>query len=152
MNTNEPVTELPGRRWVEVAVVVGCLLLLAGVLLPAVHNARQAARRTQSKNNLKQPGLAIYNYHDVNSVLPPGGDVLADGTAKHGWYTRLVPYLAASTFTQRSISNVPGTQRSSRAAIDQGPAEKQLSSSECGARFQRARHDGIVPHLFLSQS
>ena len=107
MSTNEPVRELPGRRWVEVAVVVGSLLLLAGVLLPALLNARQGARMTQSQNNLKQLGLAMHNYHDVYSVLPPGGDVLADGSAKHGWYTRLVPYLAASDLYSRIDFNLP---------------------------------------------
>ena len=98
MSKNGPIPfrALPGRRWVEVAVVVGCLLLLAGVLLPAVYNARQAAKMTQSKNNLRQVGVAMHNYHDVSSVFPLGGDVLANGTAKHGWYTRLVPYLEAS--------------------------------------------------------
>lgn len=107
MSTNEPVRELPGRRWVEVAVVVGCLLLLAGVLLPGLQNARQAARRTQSKNNLKLLGLAMHNYHDVYSVLPLGGDVRTDGSAMHGWYTRLVPYLAASDLYSRIDFNLP---------------------------------------------
>ncbi len=96
MTTNESPRELPGRQWVAIAIVVGCVLVLVGLLLPAVHNARQAARQTQSKNNLKQLGLAIHNYHDVFDQLPLGGDVQADGTAKHGWFTRLTPYLAAS--------------------------------------------------------
>jgi len=107
MSANGSVRELPGRHWVQVAVVVGCLLLLAGVLLPAVLNARQAARMTQSKNNLRQLGLAMHNYHDVSSVFPLGGDVLANGTAKHGWYTRLVPYLAASDLYTRIDFNIP---------------------------------------------
>jgi hypothetical protein len=96
MTTNESSRELPGRQWVAIAVVVGCLLVLTGLLLPAVHIARQAARRTQSKNNLKQLGLAIHNNHNVFDQLPLGGDIEADGTAKHGWFTRLMPYLAAS--------------------------------------------------------
>lgn len=107
MTTNESPRELPGRHWVAIAVVVGCILVLTGLLLPAVHNARQAARRTQSKNNLKQLGLGIHNYHDVFDQLPLGGDVQADGTAKHGWYTRLIPYLAASDLYSRINMNLP---------------------------------------------
>ncbi len=106
MSTKGRLSGLPGRRWAEVAVVVGCLLLLAGVLLPAVLTARQAARMTQSKNNLRQLGLAMLNYHDVSSVFPLGGDVLANGTAKHGWYTRLVPYLEASDLYTRINFNL----------------------------------------------
>ncbi len=106
MNTTSPARELPGRHWISIAVVVGCVLVLAAILLPAVHQARQAARRTQSKNNLKQLGLAVHNYHDVFSQLPLGGDVQADGTAKHGWYTRLIPYLAASNLYFRINMNL----------------------------------------------
>ena len=107
MSTNEPVRELPGRQWVSIAVVVGTIMVLAAVVLPAVHNARQAARKTQSRNNLKQIALAALNYHDVYSLFPIGGDVLADGTAKHGWYTRLIPYLEASDLYSRINMNIP---------------------------------------------
>ena len=107
MTTNESPRELPGRQWVAIAVVVGCMLVLAGLLLPAVHNARQAARRTQSKNNLKQLGLGLFNYHDTNSVLPIGGDIQADGTAKHGWYTRLITYLEATDLYSRINFDLP---------------------------------------------
>jgi hypothetical protein len=107
MTTNESPRELPGRQWVAIAVVVGCIVVLAGLLLPAIHNARQAARRTQSKNNLKQLGLGLFNYHDTNLVLPIGGDIQADGTAKHGWYTRLIPYLEATDLYSRINFNLP---------------------------------------------
>ncbi|MDA1231452.1 MAG: DUF1559 domain-containing protein, partial [Planctomycetota bacterium] len=67
---------------------------------------RQAARKTQSKNNLKQLGLAFHNYHDVYSLMPLGADVQADGTAKHGWYTRLIPYVEASDLYTRINLNI----------------------------------------------
>ena len=107
MNTTQSARELPGRHWVSIAVVVGCVLVLVAILLPAVHNARQAARRTQSKNALKQLGLAIHNYHDVHSMLPLGGDIDAIGIVKHGWCTRLVPYLEASDLYSRINMNLP---------------------------------------------
>ena len=107
MNTTQPARELPGRHWVSIAVVVGCILVLVAILLPAVHNARQAARRTQSKNTLKQFGLAIHNYHDVYFMLPLGADVLPEGTAKHGWCTRLIPFMEATDLYHRINMNLP---------------------------------------------
>ena len=84
------------RRWVTVAVVASCILVLAALVVPSIQKARTAAWRTQSKNNLKQLGLAFHNYHDVFDQLPIGADIDVDDTAKHGWTIRLVPYLEAS--------------------------------------------------------
>ena len=75
---------------VELLVVITIIGILISLLLPAVQSAREAARRVQCTNNLKQIGLAMHNYATAwGERFPPG----SNGTGKHGLFVAILPYL-----------------------------------------------------------
>lgn len=76
------------------------------MLLPWMEQGRQSARRMQSANNLKQLALAFANYEAAFRRFPIGADEDASG-AKHGWYTRLMPYIEASSLYNRVNFDLP---------------------------------------------
>src|SRR5688572_5215649 len=92
-----------GFTLIELLVVIAIIAVLISLLLPAVQQAREAARQAQCRNNLKQMGLAFHNYHDAHQTFPPAyladyGNPAADPTTLDGppgyaWGMLLLPYL-----------------------------------------------------------
>ena len=115
-----------GFTLIELLVVIAIIAILIALLLPAVQQAREAARRTQCKNNIKQIGLAFHNYHDVHRTFPPLFVIPTDprtsanyaaalnGTGAQapganpawGWGAYLLPYIdQAPLYNQADIGN-----------------------------------------------
>ena len=82
-----------GFTLVELLVVIAIIGILVALLLPAVQAAREAARRTQCINHMKQLGLAVHNYHDANRQLPPCR--IADGQAT--WLMLILDFMEESS-------------------------------------------------------
>ncbi len=98
-----------GLTRIELAIVVGVLALLFAFLLPAVQQSREAARRTQCKNQLKQLGLALHNYHDTFNLFSPGYVMSVDGVYHGwGWEFMIIPFMDASPISAEMSAVIPG--------------------------------------------
>jgi len=86
----------PGFTLVELLVVIAIIGILVALVLPAVQAAREAARRTQCVNNLKQIGLALQNYHDTHGTFPPGRWGGMSGKV-YGTHSLILPFMEQQT-------------------------------------------------------
>jgi prepilin-type N-terminal cleavage/methylation domain-containing protein/prepilin-type processing-associated H-X9-DG protein len=94
-----------GFTLVELLVVIAIIGILVALLLPAIQAAREAARRTQCSNNLKNIALACLNYESAKGELPPGS-TNADGASESGlaWTVLILPYVEESTVSEQAIA------------------------------------------------
>jgi prepilin-type N-terminal cleavage/methylation domain-containing protein len=98
MPVRSPSPRRPGFTLIELLVVIAIIAILIALLVPAVQKVRAAAARTQCTNNLKQIGLALHGYHDVNKTFPPGMarfDHTDDGGPYNAtfWSYFILPYI-----------------------------------------------------------
>lgn len=134
---------------VELLVVIAIIGVLVGLLLPAVQAAREAARRMQCSNKLKQIGLAIHNYHDTFRQLPPSRNSFTNGEGKstlNGLLPLLLPFAEGSNVEDLYDYNLGYDHQKNQPAINSrismflcpsSPGnEQQVTLSEVSATSQ----------------
>ena len=85
-----------GLTIIELLITLSVIAICITLMLPAIQRSRNQARANQCKNNLKQLGLALHNYHAVHSTLPPGWvshTPLANSPSAYGWQARILPFI-----------------------------------------------------------
>ncbi len=99
---SRPQRQRSGFTLVELLVVIAIIGILVGLLLPAVQAAREAARRMQCTNHLRQLGLAVHNYESANRRLPSGWIASnVHGEPGWGWAAALLPYMEGNNLHQQ---------------------------------------------------
>ena len=116
-----------GFTLIELLVVIAIIAILVSLLLPAVQQAREAARQSQSRNNLKQIGLALHNYHDNFRVFPAAyladtrhpnrNPVTYDGPNGFAWGAMLLPYLDQAPLYGQLRTDLPCWHASNAALV-----------------------------------
>jgi prepilin-type N-terminal cleavage/methylation domain-containing protein/prepilin-type processing-associated H-X9-DG protein len=146
-----------GFTLIELLVVIAIIGVLVSLLLPAVQSAREAARRSQCTNNLKQFGLALHNYHDTEGCLPHSRGLSTPApnippTATFSGFARLLPYLEQrqvfDTINFLLLPNAPEntTTQAVSVAVLLCPSEPQTTvpAGEAGVNYRFNEGSGIL--------
>ena len=146
-----------GFTLVELLVVIAIIGILIALLLPAVQAAREAARRSQCTNNLKQIGVALHNYHDTFKIFPPSY-VNSSGTnleVRWGWGLLILPFMEQQPLSDLIDANKwgggggyavhdPSATNGLRTPLDcyQCPSDPEWPGNDLNPTFSRGNNSG----------
>ncbi len=140
-------TEKPSFRGVtvlELLVVVSSVTLLASILFPAVHAARESTRNLECTNNLRQIGLALHKYHETFESLPAGWKCEPSRRTAYGWASRILtevaePSLAAQIELAKPLDEIPSSVRATTPVVYVCPSD--LGEPDFPLYAEIGRHD-----------
>lgn len=127
-----------GFTLVELLVVIAIIGILIGMLLPAVQQVREAARRTQCANNQRQLALAIHNYESAHGELPYGGIGVIEGT----WMVEIMPFIEQRALADQFDASVPYWYPVNSQVVRGG-----IPSYQCPSDKRREIEDRFGPSL-----
>jgi prepilin-type processing-associated H-X9-DG protein len=134
IDVNNPKKRLRGQGFAITGIVLGGMSVLVipvmlALLLPAVQAAREAARRAQCTNNLKQISLAIHNFESANGKFPPAAKCDANGKPLLSWRVLILPYMDSSGLYEQFHLDEPWDSPHNKPLSDQIPNAYQCPSS-----------------------
>ena len=139
-----------GFTLVELLIVIAIIGLLVMLLLPAVNSTREAARRTQCTNNLRQIGIGVLNYESASQHLPPGQfRRVADGD-RWAWTVLVLPFLEERSIAERIDTYAPiYSERNMGTPQNPGPLTLRVSTFLCpsSATLHESRFEGQIGNI-----
>lgn len=124
-----------GFTLIELLAVLAVISILLALLLPAAQQTREAARRTQCRSQLRQLGLALHNYHEAHSILPPGAQVIGPAFSVTfsgwGWGALILPMVDQTSLHSRIDFNV-GTAVNNNEPLLQNEIASWICPSDIG--------------------
>jgi prepilin-type N-terminal cleavage/methylation domain-containing protein len=133
-----------GFTLVELLVVIAIIGILVGLLLPAVQTAREAARRSNCSNNIRQVALAVANHHDAKNAFPTEG--AASGFSNYSWLCYVLPYMEEQAVYDSMRGSLSKTGNYAASNTTKGFGTKKIGSFLCpSATFDRSGSTGDQP-------
>jgi prepilin-type processing-associated H-X9-DG protein len=129
-----------GLTVLELLVTIGIITVVMGLILPAVHSARESARRIQCQKNLREIGLALHLHHDTTGDLPRGWTLEVPGVIAEGWAVSILPWLEQTALKEQVSARIAAWNATEpvawRSGISETPAVFRCPSDSAQQMFE----------------